>query len=258
MPRRSARRCDRYKRLPAASPTQLEVACIEKERFVSGPVSRVLSLARSGMEAHAPVATISLRRRSLDACRVPVVRGSYGPAQRHALAAYPEVLPDRTGPLPTSRDYFLFGLAPGGVCQAKPITRPAGALLPHRFTLTGKHCSPAVCFLLHFPEPCGRWTLSTTLSYGARTFLPPRTAYTRAENRPHPRLSQRSPGPLTNRFYCTISTRSRPEMFMGSSKFRPLGHGRPVGRNHQRPPGILSDMSKNQAPSIFLNFWVSL
>ncbi len=30
----------------------------------------------------------------------------------------------------------LFGLAPSGVCQAKPVTRPAGELLPHRFTLT--------------------------------------------------------------------------------------------------------------------------
>jgi hypothetical protein len=30
----------------------------------------------------------------------------------------------------------LFGLAPGGVCRAAPVTRDAGALLPHRFTLT--------------------------------------------------------------------------------------------------------------------------
>lgn len=30
----------------------------------------------------------------------------------------------------------LFGLAPGGVCRAGPVTRPAGELLPHRFTLT--------------------------------------------------------------------------------------------------------------------------
>ena len=78
------------------------------------------------------MAIISLRRRLLDAClRADLMIAA-------PVAAYPEVLPDRTGPLPTSRDYFLFGLAPGGVCQAKPITRPAGALLPHRFTLTGK------------------------------------------------------------------------------------------------------------------------
>ena len=30
----------------------------------------------------------------------------------------------------------LFDLAPGGVCLARPVTRPAGELLPHRFTLT--------------------------------------------------------------------------------------------------------------------------
>src|SRR5438876_1658879 len=30
----------------------------------------------------------------------------------------------------------LFGLAPGGVCLAPPVTRETGALLPHRFTLT--------------------------------------------------------------------------------------------------------------------------
>jgi hypothetical protein len=33
---------------------------------------------------------------------------------------------------------------------------------------------PAVSFLLHFPYPCGRWALPTTLPYGVRTFLPPR------------------------------------------------------------------------------------
>jgi hypothetical protein len=32
----------------------------------------------------------------------------------------------------------LYGLAPGGVCLATPVARGAGALLPHRFTLTGR------------------------------------------------------------------------------------------------------------------------
>src|SRR5690606_2570599 len=32
----------------------------------------------------------------------------------------------------------LLGLAPGGVCRATPVTRGAGGLLPHRFTLTGR------------------------------------------------------------------------------------------------------------------------
>jgi hypothetical protein len=85
----------------------------------------------------------------------------------------------RTGP---ARDgcpsFFLRGLAPGGVCLAKPVAWPAGALLPHRFTLTWRCARDesrarclAVCFLLHFPGPCGRWALPTTVSYGARTFL---------------------------------------------------------------------------------------
>src|SRR5687767_6508997 len=30
----------------------------------------------------------------------------------------------------------LLGLAPGGACRAGAVTRAAGALLPHRFTLT--------------------------------------------------------------------------------------------------------------------------
>src|SRR5207244_11675137 len=38
-------------------------------------------------------------------------------------------------------------------------------------TLTGARTVAAVCFLLHFPGPCGRSALPTTLSYGARTFL---------------------------------------------------------------------------------------
>ncbi len=41
--------------------------------------------------------------------------------------------------------------------------------------------SPAVCFLLHFPEPCGRWALPTTLSCGVRTFLPSRRTTTTGE-----------------------------------------------------------------------------
>ena len=35
-------------------------------------------------------------------------------------------------------DSFLFGLAPDGVYRAKPVTWPAGELLPHRFTLTSR------------------------------------------------------------------------------------------------------------------------
>src|SRR5690625_7803322 len=34
----------------------------------------------------------------------------------------------------------LFGLAPGGVCPATPVTWRAGGLLHHRFTLTAVNC----------------------------------------------------------------------------------------------------------------------
>src|SRR5262249_45185962 len=89
-----------------------------------------------------------------------------------ALAAYPEVLPDRTGPLPT-----LSELLPVWPCSRWGLPSQAGrptcwcALTApfHPYRETPKRSS-AVCFLLHFPEPCGRWTLSTTLSCGARTF----------------------------------------------------------------------------------------
>lgn len=43
----------------------------------------------------------------------------------------------RTGsPYSLAGSASLCGLAPGGVCQASPVTRGPGGLLPHRFTLT--------------------------------------------------------------------------------------------------------------------------
>ena len=71
---------------------------------------------------------------------------------------------------------FPFDLAPGGVCRAVRVTPDAGALLPHRFTLTGEPPegrSPAVCFLWHFPAGHPGSVLPITLPYGARTFLDP-------------------------------------------------------------------------------------
>ena len=56
-------------------------------------------------------------------------------------------LPDTSCDLPGSlggppSNAPLFGLAPGGVCIASPVTRGTGALLPHRFTLTRKQTNP--------------------------------------------------------------------------------------------------------------------
>ena len=68
----------------------------------------------------------------------------------------------------------LLGLAPDGVYRAGTVTRPAGGLLPHRFTLA---CSPprgapsAVCSLLHCPSAHAAWVLPSVLPCGVRTFL---------------------------------------------------------------------------------------
>ena len=64
-------------------------------------------------------------------------RATIIPLRRRLLAA--------SSSLPGSRhesDRFcsLFGLASGGVYQARRVAPPAGALLPHRFTLTGGGC----------------------------------------------------------------------------------------------------------------------
>jgi len=85
----------------------------------------------------------------------------------------------RTASFPTGqkvcRKCALLGLASSGVCQAESVTRSAGALLPHRFTLTspGRLPNPrlAVYFLLHCPDSRERWALPTTASSEARTFL---------------------------------------------------------------------------------------
>ena len=90
--------------------------------------------------------------------------------------------PPRPDPALPSRVAPLFGLAPGGVCRARPVTRPAGELLPHRFTLTSAgpaRAAPAeaVYSLWHFPYRSHirtwlrRWALPTTAPCGVRTFL---------------------------------------------------------------------------------------
>src|SRR5690606_29071041 len=68
------------------------------------------------------------------------------------------------------------GLASGGVCLAIPVTRDAGALLPHRFTLTPAtpgDATVAVCSLWHCPASHLGLLLATTLLCEVRTFLVP-------------------------------------------------------------------------------------
>src|SRR5438477_8506329 len=72
---------------------------------------------------------------------------------------------------------LLVGLAPGGVCRADAVTRAAGELLPHRFTLTVPALSRASdrrsAFCGTGPWGFPPWALPSTLPCGARTFLPP-------------------------------------------------------------------------------------
>src|SRR5207248_2830534 len=70
------------------------------------------------------------------------------------------------------RSVLPFGLAPGGVYLAIPVTRDAGGLLHHRFTLTPAEAG-AVCFLWHCPAGRPGLPLTTTLPCGVRTFLGP-------------------------------------------------------------------------------------
>ena len=125
---------------------------LQGNRARSGPVSRVLSRA-----------TISLGRRLL-------VGSSNLPGRVTRRTA------SRRRAVSSTADFALLGLASGGVCRAEPVTRPAGALLPHRFTLTSSRSlarprRSAVCFLWHCPGSCERWALPTTVSCEARTFL---------------------------------------------------------------------------------------
>lgn len=86
---------------------------------------------------------ISLGRRS-PAASSDLPEGETGRASPRGFGGRPP----RPAPL-------LFGLAPGGVCRAEPVTRPAGELLPRRFTLTARRLGrEAVCFLWHCPYPC--------------------------------------------------------------------------------------------------------
>ena len=75
-------------------------------------------------------------------------------------------------PVGSNEPAHLLGLAPNGVYLAAGVTAGAGALLPHRFTLTGTG----------FPAPGGllsvalstrhrAWELPSVLPYGVRTFL---------------------------------------------------------------------------------------
>jgi hypothetical protein len=81
------------------------------------------------------------------------------------VSPLPDPGPDRSRERPRSRDRLRS-------CER---TRS----LQRDFAARGRKVRPepsAVCFLLHFPSPRGAWKLSSTLLYGARTFLSKREA----------------------------------------------------------------------------------
>lgn len=65
----------------------------------------------------------------------------------------------------------LFGLAPRGVYLAAPVTKRAGELLPHRFTLDLFFKAGLFSVALVVTRFHGARTLSGSLPYGVRTFL---------------------------------------------------------------------------------------
>jgi len=91
----------------------------EEKQGGSGPVSRVLS-PRVAEGDHSSRAAIARRLKQ--------------PTRKFDG-------PDRPATHAVARVLFLLGLAPDGVYQARPVARPAGALLPHLFTLTPRTAS---------------------------------------------------------------------------------------------------------------------
>ena len=113
---------------------------------MSRPVSRILSCrSRGGHPSGMPIAG-------------------------HLGATY---LPRRTSsPAARPRGRGHLGLAPGGVYLAATVTRRAGELLPHRFTLTRttRGWPLAVCSLWHCPARRRGWLLATTVALWSPDF----------------------------------------------------------------------------------------
>ena len=126
--------------------------------------------------------SLALIRKRVGDVRGPVSRVLWPPlgGRRSFLWDRPRGRPRTTYPEGQGaghRQPSLFGLSPGGVCPASPVTRTAVRSYRTISPLpAGKRVSSqAVSFLWHFPWPRGRLPLATTLTRGARTFLPGET-----------------------------------------------------------------------------------
>ncbi len=87
----------------------------------------------------------------------------------------------------------LLGLAPDGVYRARPVTRPAGELLPHRFTLTARCAGRRSAFCCTFPglTAGGRYPPSCPAEPGLSSAIRPAVSCENAIP-----SWQRPPGPL--------------------------------------------------------------
>ncbi len=163
-------------------PTRRWTAATDSGRFPirsASPESRCPSPSRSPSTFRVPIGP-GARWGDEPACKPDSVPGPE-PGWRSSIcddrcrppgAIYPEARASSPRTLPRVPGGTLLDLAPGGVCLATPVTRGAGGLLHHRFTLTPTPCGAgAVCSLWHCPAGCPGWVLPTTLLGGVRTFL---------------------------------------------------------------------------------------
>jgi hypothetical protein len=137
-------------------------------------ISRILSGCRGTPDDHFSGTPVSRRLKQ------PTRKSSrIGPIRR----------PRRAARRPTT-DAPLFGLAPGGVYRARPVTRPAGELLPHRFTLTAEIALPRrFVFCGTVPtRPCRAVGVTHHLALRSPDFPPPPAP---AQHRSRPRRSSR-------------------------------------------------------------------
>jgi len=134
--------------------------------------------------------------------RWPVSRVlSSGPAARWTAIPLGRPLPDASSnqpgrwpgnrPAARWRQPSLFGLAPGGVYHAGPVTRPA--VRSYRTLSPLPRRGGAVCFLWHFPWSRLRRTLSGTVFPWSPDF-PPRAAGIPPTRRPSSHLPQAQHG----------------------------------------------------------------
>jgi len=77
----------------------------------------------------------------------------------------------------------LLGLAPGGVCLASPVARPAVGSYPTLSPFPFGGSRKVVCFLWHFPSACAGRPLAVALSCWSPDF-PPARSYPRTSGCP--------------------------------------------------------------------------